>query len=63
MKETYVRPMVANARAMDNSSELFPAVEALAAGYAAGKVVKKVFSGEIPEMSSAGLVKRKEFKD
>ncbi len=61
MKETYVRPMVANARTMDNSSELFPA--ALAAFYAAGKVVKKVFSGEIPEMSSAGLVKRKEFKD
>ena len=63
MKETYSRPMVTNAGARDNSNELFPVVEALGAGYSAGKVVKKVFSGEISEANTAGLVKRKEFKD
>lgn len=63
MKETYSRPIVTNAGTMDNANELFPVVEALSAGYAAGKSVRKVFSGEISEANTAGLVKRKEYKD
>lgn len=63
MKETYSRPMVINAGARDNSNELFPLVEALGAGYAAGKTVRKVFSGDFEPAGSLGLVKRKEFKD
>ncbi len=63
MKETYSRPKVTSSGAANDIEELFPVVKALGAGYSAGKTVRKVFSGEISEANTVGLVKRKEYKD
>ena len=48
MKKAYIHPTVINAESLSISGAkddfgLFPVVEALSAGYAAGRAVKKVF--------------------
>lgn len=63
MKETYSRPTITNVSAINDPDGLFPVVEALAKGHAAGKAVRKVFGAEFSSSGEVGLVKRKEFKD
>ena len=68
MSIMYLKPAIINASAVeyamtDEGMGWFPVVQALSEGYAAGKVVKKVFGviGSDPILN--GLVKRKNYNE
>lgn len=65
MKESYSRPTITNANTVssDGMVPLEAAAKAAAAGYSAGKAVRKVFGAEFSSAGEVGIVKRKKFMD
>lgn len=68
MNELYLRPVIVNAgviesNTVDSHEGLFPLVEAAAAGYAAGKSLRKVLGGVFPSSMLGGLENRKQYKE